>query len=97
MQVVCWKLSTIERIKTGEKEASYLTHVEALKGHLVTFVAEARGTLAPAAATLCKRLGSLSIVKQKGGHVAKEVQTALARANGAILTNVLRPLLRLAR
>jgi hypothetical protein len=90
-------LSTIERIKTGEKEASYLTHVEALKGHLVTFVAEARGTLAPAAATLCKRLDSLSIVKQKGGHVAKEVQTALARANGAILTNVLRPLLRLAR
>ncbi len=86
-------LSTIERNKTREKEASYLEHVAALNGHLVTFVAEARGTLAPAALHLCKRLDALQIVKQKG-HIAKEIQTALARANGSILTNVLRPLLR---
>ncbi|CUG91521.1 Hypothetical protein, putative [Bodo saltans] len=96
-QHVVWNsgkpLSTIERNKTREKEASYLEHVAALKGHLVTFIAEARGTLAPAALHLCKRLDALQIVKRQG-YIAKEIQTALARANGSILTNVLRPLLR---
>jgi hypothetical protein len=86
-------LATIERVKTAEKETSYLEHVARLNGHLVTFVAEARGSLASAATLFCKRLMSLSLLKSRNQSLVKEVQTALARTNGAILTNVLRPVL----
>lgn len=89
-------LATIERMKMVEKEAKYLDHVSKLGGHLVTFVAETRGTLAPSAVLLCKRLNKLAILKTTQSSVTKDVQTALARTNGAILANVLRPKLPLA-
>jgi len=89
-------LSKIELLKSNEKDAKYLEHVQRLGGQLVTFVVEARGTLAPAAALLTKRLQSLAILRRTPAELKKDVQTAIARTNGAIITNVLRPLLVLA-
>ena len=89
-------LGKIESTKTKEKHAQYLEHVQRLGGNFVTFVVEARGSLAAAATTLTKRLQALSILRAVPAELRKEIQTAIARTNGAVITNVLRPLLVLA-
>lgn len=87
-------MKAIETIKRREKDASYNAYVNALGGVLVTFVAEVRGSLGDDAVSLCKRLTALTIMKGSSTLVVG-IQNVLARYNGAIIQNVLRPVVAL--
>jgi hypothetical protein len=87
-------MKAIETIKRREKDASYNAYVNALGGVLVTFVAEVRGSLGDDAVSLCKRLTALTIMKGSSTLVVG-IQSVLARYNGAIIQNVLRPVVAL--
>ena len=81
-------LAALEREKTNEKEAKYLQYVQSMGGRFVSFVVESRGTFGAAAKELSKLLMRHAILKRE--RLVSDIEVALARTNGAILTNVFR-------